>query len=997
MGRRPWLVIGCWAILALALPHAVPSLTEMSERHPIAVLPADAPSAVATREMAEAFREAGSENLLVVVLTNDDGLTGADESVYRALVDDLRRDLRDVVMVQDFVTTPQLRETLSSRDSKAWILPVGLTGELGTPESYAAYTRVSAVIRHALDGSALTANLTGPAATVADLTDAGAGDRLPIELAIAVLLLIILAVVYRNPVTMCLPLITIGASLLTAQGAVAATSLLTGMAISNQTIVLLSAMVAGAGTDYAVFLISRYHDYVRSGFEPEQAVRRALGSIGKVVAASAATVGVTFLAMGFAELGVFSTVGMALGIGIATAFTAAVTLLPALLVLAGPRGWVAPRRDRTTAFWRRSGIRIVRRPVAHLAGSLVVLLALAGVAGAARFNYDDRKQLPDDVGSSIGYAALDRHFEVNQTIPEYLLIRSPHDLRDPRALADLEQLAQRISQVAGVAVVRGVTRPTGESLQQARATYQAGEVGRQLGQASATIDRGSGDLDRLASGAGQLADGLGDAQAQISQAVGSVRTLVDALTAMADQFGGDRTFSQLGDATRLITGIRALGDSLSVNFGDLTGDFEWVGPVVAALDSSPVCNADPLCVTARSQFHRLHTMRADGTLDRLAGLARQLQSTGPVQKLSATVDDLNQSLNTAVGAMRALGLDDAGSVRERLITVQGGAHDLAGASRQLADGVQLLVDQTRTMGSGLGQASAFLTAMGRNASGPAMAGFNIPPEVLGTDDFKKIAQMFMSPDGHAVRYFIQTDLDPFSTEAMDQVDAILATARGAQPNTSLADASVSMSGYPVTLRDTRAYYDHDIRFIGAVTVVVVLLILMVLLRAVVAPLYLVGSVILSCLSAVGVGVAVFQFGLGQELHWSVPGLAFVVLVAVGADYNMLLASRLREEAPHGLRSGVIRTVASTGGVITAAGVIFAASMFGLLFSSIGAVVQSGVVIGVGLLIDTFVVRTITVPAVAALLGRAGWWPTRPWEQARCEERPPTPRSVFDEV
>ena len=102
-------------------------------------------------------------------------------------------------------------------------------------------------------------------------------------------------------------------------------------------------------------------------------------------------------------------------------------------------------------------------------------------AALVRFNYDDRKQLPDSAESSVGYAALDRHFPVNQTIPQYLFIQSAHDLRTPRALADLEQMAQRVSQLPGIAMVRGVTRPTGESLEQARATYQAGQVGSQLG------------------------------------------------------------------------------------------------------------------------------------------------------------------------------------------------------------------------------------------------------------------------------------------------------------------------------------------------------------------------------------------------------------------------------------------------------------------------------------------------------------------------------------
>ncbi len=98
-------------------------------------------------------------------------------------------------------------------------------------------------------------------------------------------------------------------------------------------------------------------------------------------------------------------------------------------------------------------------------------------------------------------------------------------------------------------------------------------------------------------------------------------------------------------------------------------------------------------------------------------------------------------------------------------------------------------------------------------------------------------------------------------------------------------------------------------------------------------------------------------------------------MAVGADYNLLLISRIRDESPHGIRVGVIRTVGSTGGVITAAGLIFAASMFGLLFASITMMVQAGFVLGMGILLDTFLVRTVTVPAIATLVGKANWWPS----------------------
>jgi putative drug exporter of the RND superfamily len=997
------LVIGCWVALALVLPMTVPSLTAMSQKHPVAILPADAPSAAAAKKITQAFGEAGSENVLIVLLTDDKKLGQADENAYRTLLDRLRRDTKDVVMLQDFLSTPPLHELLASKDGKAWILPVGLSGELGTPESYGAYNNVTGLVNDTLKrsggGSGLTATMTGPAATVADLTDAGARDRISIELAITVLLLVILAVIYRNPLTMLLPLITIGASLVVAQAVVSGVSALTGMAVSNQTIVLLSAMIAGAGTDYAVFFISRYHDYVRrdsaSDEDPSHAVTRALASVGKVIAASAGTVGITFLGMGFAKLGLFSTVGPALAIAIGVAFLAAVTLLPAILTVAAPRGWVAPRSERTAVFWRRAGVRIVRRPARYLAASLVVLIALASCTALVRFNYDDRKQLSGSAGSSVGYAALEHHFPVNQTIPEYLFIQSPHDLRSPLALADLEQMAQRISQIPGIAMVRGVTRPTGQSLELARATYQAGEVGKELGAGAGQIGDRSGDLNRLASGAGLLADKLGDVRTQVGQAIGGVSTLVDALASVQAMFGGGRTLGEIDTAARLVSSIRVLGDMMQINFSGVMNNFEWVDAVVAALDASPICDANPVCGSARSQFHKLITARDDGTLSKISDLFRQLQSAQSFQTLSATVSGLSRTLQGAVGSLHKLGLDNPGTARSKIAMVQNGANDLANAGRQVADGVQILVDQVKRMGVGLGRASAFLIGMGQDASQPSMAGFNIPAGVLGTEDFKKLAQSFISPDGHSVRYFVQTDLDPFSTKAMNQVNTILDTAKGAQPNTTLSDASISISGYPVTLKDTRDYYDRDIGLIVIVTIVVVLLILIALLRAVVAPLYLVGSVILSCLSAVGIGVLMFQVILRQELHWSVPGLAFVVLVAVGADYNMLLASRLRDESAFGVRTGVIRTVRSTGGVITAAGLIFAASMFGLLFSSIGAVVQSGFVIGMGILVDTFVVRTITVPAIAALLGRASWWPARPWEE---QPQPNAKKqSVFDAV
>ncbi|MDA2991450.1 MAG: RND family transporter [Actinomycetota bacterium] len=1009
--RWPLLVIAVWIAMAVLLSQLFPSLAVLAQRTPAAILPADAPSVVSQIQMSDAFKEASSENILLVVLTNENGLTSADEEVYRTLIGELRGQTEDVAALQDFVTTPPLREILVSKDNKAWLLPVNIVGELATPKAAASTKRAMQTVRDTVAGTSLQAYTTGPAGTYNDLNDIGERDQITIEVVTVVVLLVILLVVYRNPLTMLLPLITIGVALLAAQGIVAGLGTL-GLSISNQTIMLMTAMMFGAGVDYAVFLISRYHDYLRLGQPPDTAVLNSLISVGKVIAASSLTVALTFLGMVFTKLTVFYTVGVALAAAILVGALGAVTFLPALLVLAGRRGWAKPRRDLTTQFWRRSGIRIVRRPAVNLIASIVVLSALASVAAFAHYNYDDRKALPASSESSRGYEVIGQHFPINASLPQYILINSPHDLRTPEALADMEQMAYRVSQVPDIDIVRGITRPTGESLEQAKLSFQAGAVGNPLNQAANAIKANTGNLNLLVFGADQIADALGAVRGQLGQTLATVSYLVQSLAFMQNQYGTGPALPGFDLGSNPLNTIHGLGGNMGVNTGDAVAAYDKsIAPVLDALTGNPVCDADPDCVATRTRLQSLADARNDGTLDQIADLCDLLEPTtrdptalpaeqpltpdppipgkekpGPLasmpgnQPTPAAPGDMGPALDSISQSLQAAGITNPADLEAQLNQLQQGIEMLAVASRQVSDGVSLLVDQTKTLGVGLDQASSFLLSMKNNATTPSMAGFYIPAQILNGEEFRRAASIFISPDGRSARYLVQTELDPFTPPAMDQVNAILAAARSAQPNTTLADASIGMTGLTATLRDIRDYYYQDFARIIITTILVVLGILIILLRALVAPLYLVASVVLSYLSSLGVAVIVFQGLLGQELHWSVPGLTFIISVAMGADYSMLLISRIRDESPRGIRSGVIRTVTQTGGVITVAGLIFSASMVGLQFSSITTLVQIGFVISVGILLDTFLVRTITVPALAVLVGKANWWPSK-WQPA----------------
>ncbi|HEY2086104.1 MAG TPA: MMPL family transporter [Mycobacterium sp.] len=881
--RRPLVFIGLWVALAAGLLLTLPSLTQIARERPVAILPSDAPALVATQQMTEAFHESGSQTILLVVLTDDKGLGPADEAVYRTLVDELRQDTGSVVTLQDFLSAPPLRDVMTSKDHRAWYLPIGLAGELGSPRLHEAYGRVADIIKHAVAGSTLTASLAGPPATDADLTDIGARELPLIEAAIALLLFIIVLVIYRNPVTTLLPLITNGISLVTAQAIVAGFCQL-GLDISNQAIVLMTGITCGAGIGYAVFLISRYHDYVLLSGDSDLAVKKALTSVGKVIAASAATLAVTFLGMMFTQLRVFKTLGPVLAIAICVTLLAAVTLLPAMLALAGRRGWIAPRRDIVTGFWRRSGMRIVRRPKAYLLASLAVLIILAGGARLLRDNYDDRKTLPDSADSSVGYAALARHFSLNSTIRQYLVIRSPNNLEGPETIAALRRMAQRVREMPDIAITQDTTQLPGGNSNDASETFSD-------------------------------ADGL-----------------LDSLVGTPDESGADTTPE---DAARIITTMRALGFAIAIDVANIPDDF--AGPAVRAPDPSQSCDVGSSCSDPR-----LDTISDDESLGKVFELAQQLQSTPDSQTVESATQSLRLARDTAANALRSISIDDVGGVQDQPTTLQQSAKVLADAIRRLLDKVQALLNQPAPTRAGVGDASTFV----------------------------------VSPDGYEARYLIQTKFNPFSTAAIDQLNSIVDTARESQSDPALADATISMAGFPATLQDTRDYYNRDIQFIIGMTVLVVFLILIARLRAIVAPAYLIVAAMVSYLSALGIGVIMFQFILGQQMHWSVPGLTFIVLVTVGADCNMLLISRIRDECPDDVRSGVVRTLGSTGAVIAVAGIGFAASMFALLLAGISTMAQAGFVIGVGLLLDTLLVRTVMVPAMAVLVGRANWWPSR---------------------
>jgi putative drug exporter of the RND superfamily len=216
------------------------------------------------------------------------------------------------------------------------------------------------------------------------------------------------------------------------------------------------------------------------------------------------------------------------------------------------------------------------------------------------------------------------------------------------------------------------------------------------------------------------------------------------------------------------------------------------------------------------------------------------------------------------------------------------------------------------------------------------------------------------------------DVDPYSKAAEEAIEPIRAAARGA------GGPDVLVGGQTAIQLDGREAATRDTLLIVPIALAIVFLILMVLLRAVLAPLLLIGTVILSFGAALGVSVVVYDviFGFpGSDA--SLPLYAFVFLVALGIDYNIFLMARVREETQrHGTRTGMIRGLAVTGGVITSAGIVLAGTFAVLGVLPLVFLAQIGFVVAFGVLLDTFLVRSVLVPALVLDIGRRVWWPSK---------------------
>ncbi len=762
-------------------------------------------------------------------------------------------------------------DKMRSKDRQAQLVVLQLSNEFMATDNVrlmrlvgAEVDRVRDTIRESGDDQ-LEVGISGSAAVGGDMLSAAQESIANTEYATVILVVAILLVVYRAPLLVAIPLLTIAVAMVVATGTVAGLTQvnhLPGMdwwnfMIFKTTKIFVVVILFGAGTDFCLFLISRFKEELEAGYNNAEAVARALAGVGEALVASAMT---TILGLGmmfFAEFGKFRNSGPAIGLCLTVTLLACLTLAPALLRALGPlvfwpfsaslasapvsvarsrgkRTWLSllpftqrsstaeagPPPTRSLRFWDWTAHMIVTRPGRILVTSLILMAPFAWFGSG---------------------------------LPPVVLLAGPKPSPPPLPL---------------------VADDTDE------VNDPAAEDGENL--------ESEGEASELVGGALESTPNTASTNWCFPPASwydtrnGRERVTYDLLTEL-----GEERPSKVG--TEILRRHYSLGES------------------------------GPLIILAH---------RDDAGLDSTSGMT--------------AIEDLTKRLY--------MDRDEDASESDSDATVSDAG-----------------IESVRSIAEPLGE---------RSSTRPGLFSKKARQKaVLRSHSLSRSIFLTSVPalEGDVTRFELVLRDNPFSIEAtrlLNRVDQML-TQLAKDPESYWYNTKFLYSGTTAAIRDLRSVTASDNVRIMILVVLAVLAVILVILRRPLVCLYMIASVLFGYYVTIGATELLFSWYYGASfagLDWKVPLFLFVILVAIGQDYNIYLATRVYEEERfHGPLRGLRRAIVRTGGIITSCGVIMAGTFISMTTGTLRGMIELGVALSLGVMLDTFVVRPILVPAFLAFL------------------------------
>ncbi|HET7657156.1 MAG TPA: MMPL family transporter, partial [Bacillales bacterium] len=990
-------------------------------------------SSVAAHILKQMHEQSGKKDTqsTALVFYDKNGLTKQDFKEAKHAIQQLKQHEKQlgIASITDSFDQPDLKDKLVSKDGTTLLaaLEIHLGKHTSKEEKNQLYDT--------LEGVKLDHYFTGNWLIQEDYMTSSQEGLHQTEWITIVFILGVLLLVFRSVVTPLVPLITVGITFLASQAIVAFLVKWFHFPLSNFTQIFLVAILFGIGTDYCILLLNRFKEELPKHESVSDAVISTYKNGGRTMFFSGIAVLIGFSTISLSTFSLYrSAVGVA--IGVAVLIIALVTLVPIFMQLLGRRLFWPARKSighQESRIWGAVGRFALLRPLISLLIVAAVVLPFI-LTYNEDLNFNSLEEIGGSYKSVKGFNIIAKALGPGEAMPTTVVIKNDEPMDQRKDLETIEAITRSLKKVDHVETVRSVTQPTGEPIAGFLVPNQADSLGQglsdandgigkirdglaeakeQLAGAQPDLEKAVGGFDPLisgtedlkngvvqledglkkiedglagsAAGAGDLADGLAKAKAGAEKLADESQQLQDGYQQMADGLGKLSSHYQ-----QIQGGVKKMADTLGnieeklkqlgADHPEITQDPNYqyaVGATKKLQDSSNQLNQNLIKLNQNLQSVIDKMNQANQGFAQLVDAQKQFssqlqQAVDGINKLQHGLEQLDKGQQQAIDNIPSI-TSGLSQIQDGQTKLKKGFSQLVDQLSQLTDGLGQSVGGLKKVSGGLSDAHDYLNGLSQTNS--EAAGFYIPDQALKSKDFKKAMDAYMSKDRKITKIDVIFNVNPYSMEAIDQIDNLQSAVKRAAKGTPLENAKVGIGGATSTYHDLKGISNADYTRTVILMLIGIGLILIAFLRSFIMPIYILISLVVTYFTAMGITEFIYVNLLGYSgVNWAVPFFGFVLLVALGVDYSIFLLDRFNEFRHLSPSEAILTAMKHMGTVILSAAVILGGTFAAMIPSGVMALVEMATIVISGLVLYNLFMLPLFIPVMVKLFGRANWWP-----------------------
>lgn len=1031
--KAKWFILAAWIVVITALFILAPNMEALVREKGQITVPEGYSSTIAEKILkdVQSSENSGSHLQTALVFHSDKKLTKADFTTAEKAVHELEKN-KAKLGISEILThfdQAQLKDQLVSKDGKTIL--VSLKVNVNDREA----KEISDDLYQAIDQVKLDHYYTGNWVISDDLVTNSQEGLKKTEGITVGFILIVLLLVFRSAIAPIIPLVTVGFSYLTAQSIVSLLVDKVNFPLSTFTQIFLVAVLFGIGTDYCILLLSRFKEELAKNDSVTESIVETYRTAGKTVFFSGVAVMIGFASIGFSTFKLYQSAA-AVAVGVAILLIALVTVVPFFMAVLGKKlFWPSKGKleHSESKFWGLAGKFALARP-------LIAFIIVGIISVPFLFTYKDQlsfnslEEISDDFPSIKGFNIISESFGPGESMPTQIVIKNDDQMNTSDYIAITEKMSQELEKVNDVDTVRSVTRPTGEPIDDLYLSKQVASLGDGLGQGNDGIKKISDGLEKagsqmaanqpkmqeatagiseLINGTNKLKTGMGDIQGGLTEIEKGLKAGSYGSTQIKEGLVQIKTKSAevLAGSKQLLAGYQRASAGLATlqgQYQDVATRLDTLNKTLTATNQYFTNLEKQYSDIGENQNYQAIKMTVQGSqtaTKELAGGLQQLNTglkgaqTG-IQFANSKFAEITDGQKTLITGMEGLlkGVSDLETGLDKMALGQGkvidllpqftgglsgindgqkqlltGFQDMGGQITQLSDGLTQSSDGLNKVSDGLNSAQDYLSEVSKQKQ----TGFYIPQDVLDSKDFEQALNAYMSNDRKVMTIDVIFNKNPYSNVAINRVPEIKQAVKRVIKDTKLENAKVAVGGVSSMHNDLDTISKADYSRTVVLMLVGISIILIILLRSLIMPLYLIGSLVLTYYTSMAISEKIFVNLLGYSgISWAVPFFAFVILVALGIDYSIFLMDRFNEYRNMPVEKAILISMKKMGTVIISAAIILGGTFAAMMPSGVLSLLEIATILLIGLALYSLVVLPLFVPVMVKTFGEANWWPFR---------------------